>query len=179
MSPSYIPTPTLKDNIESSILTEAGVGKTLPQDSTVLLHLIAVTGHATTICHELQRSAVNQARRHDISWAEIGQTLEISRQAAQQRFVSEKAAAPAADLRIIRGVTAFSEMSILESEGKAGYHLTGFGALTLQLKPSSQVWLHKRVTALYIGKIRKQMETKGWTYVGAWFPFHYFKKTLA
>lgn len=174
MSPSYIP--TLKDHIESAILAEAGIGKTLPQESTALLHLIEVTGQATNICHELQHSAVGQARRNDVSWAEIGRTLDISRQAAQQRFASEKAEAPTVGVRTIRGVTAFNEMSILESEGKAGHHLTGFGPLTIQLKPSSKVWVHKRVTALNIGKVRQQMDANGWTYVGSWFPFHYFKK---
>ncbi len=174
MSPSYIP--TLKDHIESAILTEAGIGKNVPEDSAILVHLIEVTGHATNICHELQHSAVNQARRNDVSWAEIGQTLEISRQAAQQRFASEKVESAAFGVRTIRGVTAFNEMSILESEGRAGNHLTGFGALTIQVKPSSKVWMHKRVTALNIGKVRKQMEANEWTYVGSWFPFHYFKK---
>ena len=174
MSPSYIP--TLKDNIESAILTEAGVGKMLPQDSAVLLRLIEVSGDATSICNELQRSAVNQARRHDVSWAEIGQKLDISRQAAQQRFAPDQSEPATRDLRIVKGATAFNEMGILESEGKAGYHLVGFGPLVLELKPSSKVWLHKRVTALNIGRIRKQMEAAGWTYVGAWFPFHYFKK---
>jgi hypothetical protein len=174
MIPSYIP--TLRDHIESAILTEAGIGKDVPQDSALLVHLIAVTGQAMNICHELQFSAVSQARRNDVSWAEIGQTLEISRQAAQQRFASERADAAVAGVRTIRGVTAFNEMSVLESEGKAGNHLTGFGALTIQVTPSSKVWMHKRVTALNIGKVRRQMEAREWTYVGSWFPFHYFKK---
>jgi hypothetical protein len=174
MGPSYIP--NLRDNIESAILTEAGIGKSVPEDSALLVHLIKVTGHAIDICHELQHSAVNQARRNDVSWAEIGQPLEISRQAAQQRFASDRAEAAAVGVRTIRGVTAFNEMSVLESEGKAGNHLTGFGALTIQVKPSSKVWIHKRLTALNIGKVRKQMEANELTYAGSWFPFHYFKK---
>ena len=168
----------LKDTIESAILSATGIGKELPEDQAVLLRLIDVTGQATSICSQLQQSAVNQARRLDVPWSDIGATLSISRQAAQQRFASEDSTPDPDNIRVLKGATAFNEMGMLKLEGKAGYHLVGFGPLTLKLMPSRKTWLHERVTSLNIDSARADMEKKGWTYVGSWFPFHYFKRAV-
>ena len=57
----------------------------------------------------------------------------MSRQAAQQRFgtTTDEPEAATPQQRIIRGVTAFKEVSMLEREQADGWHLVGFGALKL------------------------------------------------
>ena len=168
----------LKDTIESAILSATGIGKELPEDRSVLLRLIGVTGQATNVCSQLQQSAVNHARRMDIPWSDIGTTLGISRQAAQQRFASEDSVTDPDNIRVLKNANAFNEMGMLKLEGEAGYHLVGFGPLTLKLMPSRKTWQHERVTSLNIDKTRALMEKKGWTYIGSWFPFHYFKRAV-
>ena len=76
---------------------------------------------------------------------------------------------------MIKGATAFNEMQILAAEGKAGFHLVGFGAAFLVVKPSRQVWEHRRETVLG-WRERARLEAAGWSYVGGWFPFQYFKR---
>ena len=175
MNPEPCP---LKDTIESAILSAAGIGKELPEDRAVLLRLIDVTGQATSVCSQLQQSAVNHARRMDVPWSDIGATLGISRQAAQQRFAAEDNTADPDNIRILKNANAFNEMGLLKQEGEAGYHLIGFGPLTLKLMPSRNRWQHERTTSFNIEKTRVLMEKNGWTYVGSWFPFHYFKRVV-
>lgn len=169
---------TLEGSLEATILTEAQLVRRTPEKPDEFLRLIAVSGAAAEACAAMQRSSVNQARRLDVPWASIGEVLGISKQAAQQRFAASNGDAllPKGG-RIINGATAFNEMSILEREGKAGYHLVGFGALVLFVEGSSQAWEHRRRTSLNIAKTRRSMAAEGWTYVGSWFPFHYFKRT--
>ena len=111
------------------------------------------------------------------AWSVIGRELGISRQAAQQRFGQ---ATPEAELngtmRTIGQVTAFNEMEILKHEGAAGNHLVAFGPLYLTVQASSQQWEHLRVTTVWMGDLRRQLEQSGWVYVGTWFPFRYFKR---
>lgn len=171
---------TLSASLAAAILAEAQLGRRAPESPEDFVRLIAVSGAAAEGCIAIQRTSVNQARRLDVPWAIIGEALEISKQAAQQRF------APIADdhllpkgARVISGATAFNEMSILEREGKAGYHLVGFGALTLFVESSSQTWEHRRKTSLKLAVTRSKMAADGWTYIGSWFPFHYFKRAVA
>ena len=131
-------------------------------------------------CEESNRmlfEAVSQARRTGHSWVTIGASLEISRQAAQQRFGGEQVETPteAEHERVIKGATAFNEMQILVKEGLAGYHLVSFGPAYLVVRSSPNKWEHKRVV---FKNNYMQLKEEGWTYVGSWLPFRYYKRQI-
>jgi len=170
----------LRIEIEKAILVHAGVSKDSTTDRSSLLRLVDATSEAAELCVKLQRDAVHQARRAEIPWSEIGTKMGITRQAVQQRFAPEELPqTQAADIRTIPGATAFNEMQILEQEGKAGYHLIGFGPLYLTVKASGQKWEHRRLISFSMINELNFMEKDGWTYVGSWFPFHYFKRIIS
>lgn len=167
----------LRGAIEQAVVAYSGIGDGATRGADELLALIDASDKAAGICTALRESAVAQVRRSGVSWAAVGDALGISRQAAQQRFAADSVEPrPAAGLRRIEGATAFNEMQILAREGEAGYHLVGFGALSLTVKASGQRWEHRRELALNIAATRARLERAGWTWVGAWFPFHYFKR---
>ena len=167
---------SLRDEIGRAVLAHADFnGSRGADDAEGLLKLLDSCNVALQECATLQRNAVHQARRAEVSWAAIGERMGITRQAAQQRFAPEEEAAPTGNLRRIEGATAFNEMQLLAEQGKEGFHLVGFGALYLLVKPSRHKWEHRRETALIPGT-RGRLEAAGWTYVGGWFPFQYFKR---
>ncbi len=166
----------LIDEIGATILAHAR----LEQDADPYLRLLASSSYAVQQCEQLQLAAVQQARRAGHSWSAVGAVLGITRQAAQQRFGTAPSDAPdAPDLKRISGTSAFNEMAILASEGAAGYHLVDFGVLYLELKASDAVWEHRRELASGIRAKKMRLGAAGWSYVGAWFPFHYFKRQRA
>ena len=170
----------LRNDIEKAILTHAGLSASSATDTASLLRLVDATSEALELCGNLQRAAVHQARRSDIPWSEIGGVMGITRQAAQQRFAPEDAPqTPTKSTKRISGATAFNEMQILNMEGKAGYHLVGFGPLFLTVMASDVVWEHRRMYSLNVAGRRARMEAEGWIYVGNWFPFHYFKRIVS
>ena len=170
----------LRNDIEKAILTHAGLAKDSETDPASLLRLVDATSEAVELCGKLQRAAVHQTRRADLPWSEIGAVMGITRQAAQQRFAPEEDSQPLTEsTRRIPGATAFNEMQILQAEGKAGYHLVGFGPLFLTVMASTSVWEHRRLHSLNVMSKRPQMEAAGWIYVGSWFPFHYFKRIVS
>ena len=69
-------------------------------------------------------------------------------------------------------------MKLLLADGAAGFHLIDFGLYYLQVAASNDLWEHRREIALHIGARRQQLEADGWIYVGAWLPFHYFKRKV-
>jgi hypothetical protein len=171
---------TLRLELEKAILMHAGLEQGSHADQGSMLSLVSATNDAAELCIHLHRDAVHQARRAGISWSEIGSEMGITRQAVQQRFAPEEMAQnQAADIRTIPGATAFNEMQILEQEGKAGYHLVGFGPLYLTVRASEHQWEHRRLISFNLTGELNFMEKDGWTYVGSWFPFHYFKRIVA
>jgi hypothetical protein len=169
----------LRADIERAVLAHADFEDAASvSDGDSLLKLVDACSLALEESSLLQQDAVHQARRAEVSWAAIGEHLGITRQAAQQRFAPEAEGEPTDSVRRIHGATAFNEMQILAEEGKAGFHLVGFGALYLSVKASRHAWEHRRETALTDGK-RARLEAAGWTYVGGWFPFQYFKRIKA
>ena len=123
---------------------------------------------------------VDAGRRASLSWAEIGQLIGTTKQAAQQRFGgatdSPPGGAVTGETVVLRGATAFNEMQMLEAEGSAGRELVGTGALTLVVRQTDTAWEHIRVSAFRPADVRGRMERDGWTYVSSWYPFHYFKR---
>ncbi len=123
---------------------------------------------------------VDAARRAGLSWADIGDSLGITKQAAQQRFK-----APDRDdemivddsMEVIRfGATAFNEMRMLREEGQKRHELVRTGALTLVFRRSDHAWEYRRRVGAVL--MMAEMKKTGWTYVSSWLPFHYFKRQL-
>lgn len=126
---------------------------------------------------------IDAARRAGMSWSEVGDTLGITKQAAQQRFRSvaeadegERAGA-GADLEVRYGATAFTEMRMLEEEGRRGNELVGTGGLRLTFRRTDRAWEYQRTIGLTAPV--ESMERQGWAHVSSWFPFHYFKRPVA
>lgn len=121
---------------------------------------------------------IDAARRTGVSWAEIGEALGISKQAAQQRFRPDEEAEDPSKRRgeeVVRiGATAFNEMNILRAEGRKGNELIRTGALKLVFRPTSRAWEYQR--RLGAAPPTSTMEKDGWIYVSSWMPFHYFKR---
>lgn len=167
----------LKQAIQQAVLGADGLDKELEQNPEAYLRLVNRADLAVTESSLLLADAVNQAKRMGHPWAVIGKALGISRQATQQRF-GQPGFDPEMNgtRRTIGQATAFNEMEILKYEGEAGNHLVDFGPLFLIVEASDQQWEHMRVTLVWMGDVRRQLEQAGWVYVGTWFPFRYFKR---
>ncbi len=166
----------LRVALEQAILGAAGSSPGLEQESAAYLRLVQRTDLASRECSALLVDAVRQATRAGNSWAAVGAVLGISRQAAQQRFGAPRASAQMeipGKRRVITGATAFNEMKMLEIEGAAGNHLVDFGPLYLIVEESDHPWQHLR----HFGwQQQARLVAEGWTLVGAWFPFRYYKR---
>lgn len=167
------------DAIEGAI---PKLGSALDEDPTQFLRLVAATQVATEASRELLEQAVVGARHAGLSWEAVGNVMGVTRQAAQQRFRAavpgEAKAGLAEERRVLTGVHAFTELAVLEVEGRRGYHLVDFGALHLVVEPSGHQWEHRRLT-LPRAEVRDRMEQDGWRPVGDWFPFSYYKRPLS
>jgi hypothetical protein len=170
----------IREAIESAVLGTASPDGEVERDSASFLRLVTCAKVAADESDRLLRQSVDQAKRAGHSWAAIGEILNISRQASQQRFGPGGHQPPSesgAD-RIVTGATGFNEMALLQAEGAAGCHLVSFGWGHLVVRPSERKWEHRRMAALSVGSARAELERQGWTYVGSWFPFHYFKRPI-
>jgi hypothetical protein len=159
-----------------------GLRRTLGTDPASFLALVAAARVGAEEADRLLHHAVIGARRAGHSWEAIGTLLGTSRQAAQQRFAAR--AEPGAlageatpDRRVLTGVTALTEMGVLEREGARGWHLVDFGPLYLVVERSPRRWAHRRVT-LPARAAQRRLERDGFTAIGTWFPFRYFKREL-
>lgn len=124
------------------------------------------------------RRWVDAARRAGLSWSEVGDTLGISKQAAQQRFGGPADSPDTHEGWIVRGnANAFNEMQILDEEGRAGNELMSTGLLSLVFRPTDRLWEYRREIGL-AHTVRGPLERAGWTLVSSWFPFQYFKRVV-
>lgn len=111
----------------------------LAEASLVLVVAARVAAEETS---RLLREAVTSARSAGHSWDVVGRLLGVSRQAAQQRFGTtgpEPLAPGTADVpqrRVLSPLTAFTEMAVLEREGRAGWHVVDYGNLFHVLEAS-------------------------------------------
>lgn len=125
---------------------------------------------------------VDAGRHAGLSWAEIGEVLDVSRQAAQQRFARstrsrDDAPQPNDSETITRnGMTAFNEVATLREEGEAGNELIGAAPLQLYFAPRGVRYKNIRVTALRPGPVIRRYEEAGWKHALTWYPFHYFTR---
>ncbi len=172
----------LREALESLIVDYAGGAEQLPGDPEAWLRLVDATVAVAEECRRIQADAVHRARQADHPWAAIGQRLAVTRQAAQQRFTVEPQVLGYGKRdgteRVVRDANAFNEVKILEDEGAAGYQLIGLGPFKLTFKASRQRWEHRREVGLGLAARRARLEASGWTWVGSWFPFHYFKRPI-
>lgn len=149
------------------------------------LDLIAFTQVLSEEAATMRDDAVASARHQKTSWAQIGDRLGMSRQAAQQRFgdpgpddhdrVSDPAHAAVGEVWRLSPVTAFDEMEQLDHYGRQGWHSVGYGILFHDLVKDSVAWEHRRVSVLGPGRAR--LEADGWRVVGGgWFPWSYYAR---
>lgn len=146
----------------------------LISDGEVHLELIQQTARARVEVDKLLNEAVSAARTAGQSWESVGQALDMSRQAAQQRFGRSEASQERGTRRL-SPLTAFNEIEILNRAGVYGWHSVGFGALYHDIEKSDQQWEHCRVTLF--DPSRQALERGGWHKVGnSWFPWVYYAR---
>lgn len=152
----------------------------LDHDPTAYLQLVTLTAQARESVDGLLVSAISAARSAGCSWDAVGTALNMSRQAAQQRFGKQIGDAPLDDsearLCKLTPLTAFNEMRVLERAGRHGWHSVTFGTLFHVVRKSDEQWEHTRVSAL---ASRNKLEAEGWQKIGTlWFPWAYYKRPL-
>jgi hypothetical protein len=133
--------------------------------------------------HSLHRW-VDAGRHAGLSWADVGDVLGVSRQAAQQRFSGTRSIEESpsrtpvdpSELIVRKGMNAFNEVAALEDEGRNGNELVGAAVLKLFFVPRARPWENARVTAFRGKAVIQEYEDAGWTYALTWYPFHYFTR---
>ncbi len=96
----------------------------------------------------LQQDAVTAAREAGASWADVGQSLGISRQAAQQRFGARAVAELTPQERLLGPVTRAEEVRELCAAGRDGWRPTGSRHGEHVLVRDEQAWEVRRVSML-------------------------------
>jgi len=124
----------------------------------------------------LLASAVSTARSAGVTWAAIGATLGMSKQAAQKRFAPTEMPAAADDSeRILGPVGVFDEMRELALAGQYGWHSVEFGTFYHRVVRSDRQWEHQRVSR---AAAVRRLEAEGWQVIGGPFPYTYLKRQL-
>ncbi len=166
----------------AQLLAEAvgGLGVvTDPHHVDDFLALVAAVNDIEVQARSMLCDAVVSARSGGATWAAIGHTLGMTKQAAQKRFAVHPTP-DVADLdpneRILGPVTAFDELAELELAGAYGWHSVDFGPYFHRVVRSSTRWEHKRVSML--GRTAKKLERQGWQLIRSEFPFTYLKRDL-
>ena len=111
---------------------------------------VLLAEHLGEVADHLVGHFVDQARRSGASWAEVGSSLGVSKQAAQQRFVPKAGAAP---LDPSQGFSRFSDRAravvvrAQEEAGQAGNETIGVSHLVLALVADSDSTSARAITA--------------------------------
>jgi hypothetical protein len=173
-----------RDDVEllPEVLAEA-IGKlgvaAEPQSVPDYLVIIKVASDVELQARSLLNEAVTSARSAGATWAAIGSTLGMSKQAAQKRFAGRpppSASELDGDERILGPVTVFEEMAELALAGRHGWHSVELGPSFHRVVRSGTQWEHVRVSAL-TGRARS-MQGDGWQVIGSEFPYTYLKRNL-
>ena len=148
-----------------------------PEEVGDYLRLITVASQVEGQARSLLHDSVLAARSSGATWAAIGATLGMSKQAAQKRFA---VAAPTATLdpdeRILGPVTSFDEMKELAAAGRYGWHSVEFGPFFHRVVRTGTQWEHQRVSMLR--RRGKDLTEEGWEVIGSTFPYTYLKRDL-
>lgn len=148
-----------------------------PSSQEDFLEFVAGAATLRTEADELLHTAVTSARAAGATWQRIGETLGMSRQAAQKRFAWQADPAPTEldpEERTISPVTAFDELHELGLAGRYGWHSVEFGPFYHRVVRSETQWEHRRVT-MSAGRARR-LVAEGWQKIGSEFPFTYLKR---
>jgi len=153
----------------------------LGQDDDAATDLVTLAAALADEAGEFLNAAVAAARAANVSWAGIGGALDVSRQAAQQRFTgalspewpvyAAEVDTPAEAWRL-SPVTVATEMAELDGLGRQGWHSVGCGGTYHDVVPSDRQWEHARVTVFG----DQPASGDGWVRVGMWFPFVYYAR---
>jgi hypothetical protein len=111
------------------------------------LELVALAASARADTSVVLSAAVRSARFAGCTWAQIGDVLGITRQAAQQRYGEDDEPAPPPDsatAMTLSPVTAFDEMPALERAGMYGWKVVGYGFMHHRLERFDHQWEHAR-----------------------------------
>jgi len=172
------PQPDLRQLL-SEALTAArpDLSERLGTDPEAHLELVSLALAARSETDALLRAAISSARSAGCTWEAIGHVLDMTRQAAQQRYGGEAAVLPRTGGNTLRlaPLSAFNEMRVLDRAGRYGWHSIGFGALFHIIEKSELQWEHRRVHV--VGADRRELEDAGWEQIGSvWFPWAYYKR---
>ncbi|HEX7806940.1 MAG TPA: hypothetical protein VF413_12280 [Cellulomonas sp.] len=172
------PKPDLRQLL-SEALTAArpDLSERLGADPEAHLELVSLALAARSETDALLRAAISSARSAGCTWEAIGHVLDMTRQAAQQRYGGEAAplARTGGNTLRLAPLSAFNEMRVLDRAGRYGWHSIGFGALFHIIEKSDLQWEHRRVHV--VGADRREVEDAGWEQIGSvWFPWAYYKR---
>ncbi len=149
-----------------------------PEDVGDYLRLITVASEVEAQARRLLHDSVVAARSSGATWAAIGSTLGMSKQAAQKRFAVAGPTTGALDPgeRILGPVTSFDEMKELALAGRYGWHSVEFGPFFHRVVHTDSQWEHRRVSMLR--RRVKDVSDEGWQVIGSTFPYTYLKRDL-
>lgn len=141
-------------------------------DAIAVAHLVTEEAKANL------RRWVAVARRAGVSWLDIGRTLGISKQAAQQRYgalpTDENPPGKPARGLILLSAGAANELETLRREGRRGHELIDVTESTLFLRRTKHLWEYKKLVESSLEIHR--MPQEGWRHIRDVFPFSYFKR---
>ncbi|PRA80624.1 hypothetical protein [Microbacterium sp. MYb66] len=162
---------TLGDAIGHAVLDEAGAADKPALALEDHIALIAASARADDEVRAILQRAVDAARAAGASWATIGAELNMSRQAAQQRFGHPSAAADLdEDERWLGPVSVFDEMAELDLAGLEGWHTIGAESSAHRMRRSDTRWEHRRSVW---HALRASERAEGWEIGCRAFPWVY------
>lgn len=166
---------------EALVAAEPGLADRLTSDPEAYLDLVVLASRVREESAALLHDAVTGARAAGLTWEAIGRALDMSRQAAQQKYGRPEPEPEPADPEAARRttkvgpVTLFNEMRALERAGRYGWHVIGSGTAFHIVVKSDEQWEHRRVFASRAAG--RALEAEGWQHLGtAWFPWGYYKR---
>lgn len=163
---------------EAITKADPGLSERLDSDPQAYLEMVKLSNVADIESGKLLHSAVLSARAAGFSWEAIGNTLDMSRQAAHQRFgLNCQSLEESGERHRHVGLMVINEIDELNKWGRYGWHLVGYGPLFHDIEKSAWQWEHCRVVVA--SKSVHNLEESGWQRVGTlWFPWHYFKRPI-
>ena len=147
-----------------------------PSGPEEFLRVLSTAQEIETEARRLLQQTVLSARRAGTTWSAIGETLGISKQAAQKRFTAQSGA-PDDPLspheRLLGPVDMFNEMDELNLAGRYGWHSIGFDLSHHRVAHSATQWEHIRVMD---AQRVPDLEESGWSIIGKAFPYTFLTR---
>lgn len=174
MSSSDARQTSARDKLQETLASLSPIAE--PANPADFLQVLKAAQELETEARRLLHISVLTARGAGTTWADIGRTLEISKQAAQKRFSPPKTVPAQAldpDERLLGPVGLFDELNELNLAGRYGWHSVGFGIAHHNVVHSETQWEHLRVTG---AKKLAALKAKGWVEFGRSFPYIFLKR---